>query len=374
MKFHFYSEKESDSMKFQNFINNFPGFISVIDLELNYIEVNAKLASFYKMSREDFIGKKIGFRQSEFKIEFSDNIKSFIESGKPHGQFEITLQNEGESFIYLMNLSRYESDRVIIVGLDITDQKDLEQELEDKNTDLKKASTMAVLGQMAAGIAHEINNPLSIIYMLCQKVQTSLDTGAYTPEKLKESFVKISNTADRIKKIILGLKTMTRDGHSDPFEKTTTQQLICDSIDFCNHMIKLGQINLRLNLPKEEILVDCRTVQITQVIVNLLTNAIDAIANTEAPWIEVALKKITDDSLQITVTDSGKGIPFELQDKIMEPFFTTKPVGKGTGLGLSIIGGILSDHNGSLHIDNNCKNTRFVVTLPVAKAKTNLAA
>lgn len=114
---------------------------------------------------------------------------------------------------------------------------------------------------------------------------------------------------------------------------------------------------------REGLEVECRPTQISQVILNLLNNAHDAIGSLEEKWVMVSVTEIEND-IEIRVTDSGSGIPEHVRMKIMEPFFTTKPVGKGTGLGLSVSLGILKAHRGSLVVDTESKNTCFVLRFP----------
>jgi C4-dicarboxylate-specific signal transduction histidine kinase len=106
-----------------------------------------------------------------------------------------------------------------------------------------------------------------------------------------------------------------------------------------------------------------RPVQLSQVFLNLLNNAFDAIEGAPSPWIRVELYS-EDDFIEVSVTDSGPGVAKEIRSRIMEPFFTTKPLGKGTGLGLSVSAGIMKAHHGSLFLDETSPNTRFVVRMP----------
>jgi signal transduction histidine kinase len=109
--------------------------------------------------------------------------------------------------------------------------------------------------------------------------------------------------------------------------------------------------------------VDCSATQITQVLINLVNNAHDAIKNLKEKWIEIAVND-SDHYVEISITDSGPGIPAGIKEKIMQPFFTTKAVGQGTGLGLSLSKSIIDSHKGFLLIDDNCPHTKFTILLP----------
>jgi signal transduction histidine kinase len=115
---------------------------------------------------------------------------------------------------------------------------------------------------------------------------------------------------------------------------------------------------------------ECRASQIEQVLLNLLSNSIDSISDLPEKWIKIEILP-QKDSFTLRFTDSGKGIPMQIADRIMEPFFTTKAVGKGTGLGLSISKGLIESHNGQLLYNNKSKNTEFTIQLPIKQSSSN---
>jgi signal transduction histidine kinase len=144
-----------------------------------------------------------------------------------------------------------------------------------------------------------------------------------------------------------------------------------DVLNLCEQKIKNAQINLIVKMPEDEIVVECSNTQISQVLLNLIGNAHDAIVSFESKWIILEFKLINNQSfVECSVTDCGNGIPKEIVEKLMQPFFTTKDVGKGTGLGLSISLGIIKAHKGKFYLDESSKNTRFVFEIPL---KSNLS-
>ena len=166
----------------------------------------------------------------------------------------------------------------------------------------------------------------------------------------------------RIVKIINGLKLISRDGQSDPMMNFQINNMV-EEIKLLTEMkIKALNISLQFILPDEGVEAYGREVQISQVLVNLINNAVDAISYNEEKWIKVEVCE-HGGSVEFKITDSGKGITREVQEKIMTPFFTTKGVGKGTGLGLSISKGIINDHGGDLNYNAESPNTQFVFTL-----------
>jgi len=114
--------------------------------------------------------------------------------------------------------------------------------------------------------------------------------------------------------------------------------------------------------------IECRPVEICQLLLNLLNNAHDAVENSQTKWIEIVIRDF-DDKIELTISDSGPGVPDRIKDKIMEPFFTTKPKGKGTGLGLNISRNIVEKHEGTMALDQSLLKTQFIIRLPKYQQK-----
>jgi C4-dicarboxylate-specific signal transduction histidine kinase len=247
-----------------------------------------------------------------------------------------------------------------------------EEERRQSQIKLFNVSKMASLGEMAGGIAHEINNPIAIIMLRAKQIKTMLEKSKTNPE-LAETFHKkiidfsenISKTADRIAAIVNGLRVFARSGESDPFQATPLTKIITDTIALCHTQMNSHGIEL-VQETDDSIIIPCRPVQISQVIVNLLGNAIYELAN--APY---EPKRITFRTYQenqeaiLSIADNGRGIPQDMITKILEPFFTTKPVGEGTGLGLSISNGIVQTHHGRIEVESQPGNTCFKIFLPL---------
>ncbi len=251
---------------------------------------------------------------------------------------------------------------------------DKDRELERQKTNSINSARLAALGEMASGIAHEINNPLTVITLAAKSMEkkvtkTDLKTETKQEPDVKSdadkysSFLSIINESSfRIQKIIESMKRQARDGDKDEFELITVKTLLSDVLDLSEAKFKQANIEIKMIIDME-LEFECRRIQLSQVLINLFNNAFDAIHDTESPWVELRVEKLAED-IVITFTDSGPGIPTELQQKILQPFYTTKAVGKGTGLGLSISCNVIEDHGGSLYIDSEFENTRFILTFP----------
>ena len=231
---------------------------------------------------------------------------------------------------------------------------------------------LASLGEMSAGIAHEINNPLAIIQGISSSLIIKVKGNAISQESIILHLEKIANTTNRISKIIKGLRSISRNAQEDPFELVSVKDITNDVLSLCEQKIKNAQINLMVKIPEDEIFFECSNTQISQVLLNLIGNAQDAIVDIESKWIILEFKLINNQSfVECSVTDCGNGISKDIVEKLMQPFFTTKAAGKGTGLGLSISLGIIKAHNGNFYFDESSKNTRFVFEIPLRNKCVN---
>ncbi len=233
--------------------------------------------------------------------------------------------------------------------------------LEMQKVQLVQNSKMSVLGEMAGGIAHEINNPLTIIKGRSEQLERMLQREDFEKEKALTLVKGIEKTTLRISNIVKGLKMFSRSGEMDPMTVSYLTDVINSGIELCQEKFKNGNVELKI-AETPSVALYCRETQISQVVLNLLSNAFDAVVGADNAWVELSYKEYAK-NIEIIVTDSGRGISAEIEEKIMQPFFTTKPVGKGTGLGLSISKGIIEAHDGKLFLNHNCENTQFVISL-----------
>lgn len=252
------------------------------------------------------------------------------------------------------------------------DLQNSEQNLEVEKARSMYSSKMAALGEMSSGIAHEINNPLSVIMgkmMILKKFTVLLPAEKH--EEYEKHLSTVAKLSDKIAKIIRGLKNFSREGSQDPFMATSLGQIIEDTNMLLSEKIKRFEIDYRFDMPNAELSIECRSTEVSQVLLNLLSNAADAIKDFQEKWIKLQFKEIGN-FVEIIVTDSGSGIPLDVAEKMMQPFFTTKPIGEGTGLGLSISKGLIENHGGELILNRDCANTQFIIRLPKVQA-TSLA-
>jgi len=236
-----------------------------------------------------------------------------------------------------------------------------ERELETQRISAIQSARLASLGEMAGGIAHEINNPLAIIMASAQRLSREL--GRQNLDQVQRCTQQILSTGDRIAQVVNSLRKLSRDGSNTPRSQFRVRQLIDEVMGLCEEKIRRAGINLVVDV-SEDVMLNANEVELSQVLFNLLSNACDAVDKQEQPWIHI-LGLREGDRFTLSVVDSGSGIPPALADRIMEPFFTTKELGKGTGLGLSISLSIAKRHGGDLRLDPASSHTKFDLQLPL---------
>ncbi|MEZ4872111.1 MAG: ATP-binding protein [Bdellovibrionales bacterium] len=269
-------------------------------------------------------------------------------------EWEISLRRDTEDKITVMNIKLEEE--LLRQSIEISESG-------DKYTVAAKNSQLAALGEMAGGIAHELNNPLAIIDGYAYNIRRMAEMGQLDTDKVKSIAANIEKTVKRIAKIIKGLRKVSRDGSKDEIELILVSEFLSDTLAFCQERFFSHGIKLQIEDFDENLEINCRSVELSQVFINLLNNSFHAVQSESEKWIRIYVKS-TEQFLEFAIEDSGPGIPKESQSKIMDPFFTTKAAGVGTGLGLSISKGIVNSHQGQLYLDVNSKYTRFVIKIP----------
>ena len=236
---------------------------------------------------------------------------------------------------------------------------------QDIQQEIKKISRMAQLvsvGEVSSGIAHEINTPLSILMGKAALIKRSLAKSPPDLEKIKTDCGVIEEVIGRIALMVKGIRNLAKSGDQDPFVMTDMLTIIENlraiTID------KATRTGVQLTFEGSSILLECREIQVAQVLLNLVNNAFDAIEGSQVKWIMVRWT-LEGSYVAIRVTDSGPRLSEDLAQKIMLPYFSTKAPGKGTGLGLSLSRSIVQIHGGTLTLNRNSENMEFLIHLPL---------
>lgn len=255
-----------------------------------------------------------------------------------------------------------------IYAFDISHQREVEKELELEKARHMHSAKMASLGEMAGGMAHELNTPLGLMALSINQIQKSYELGKLNI--LVDVLSDMDDAVKRMAKLISGFKTFSRDDRKGEFAFVSFRKLLEETFAICRMGLKGTNVEFLVPTVIPDIQIECNPSEFSQVLINLVHNARDAVEDMIKPWIKIEIE--VQSELFVRVTDSGHGIPEEKQDNIFIPFFTTKEVGKGTGLGLSIIKDIIKTHQGELKLRPECENTCFEFQIPLIQSAGEL--
>lgn len=326
--------------------------------KISYVNRNARNVL---QGERNLLGLKMWEALPGMQMETVETLRTVMTSRKPA---------EYESYYSPLDLSTSvralpsENGGLTLFFSDISKQRRLQQQLEVERA--LREQRIESLAQMAGGLAHEISNPLGIIHARASDLaELAQESDGIAPDVVTATCASIVKTSDRAIRILRGLRMFAREGASDPMEKTSVASLIEQAVDlvqtrFTTHAIQLDVMPIKV--PD----IACREVQIGQIILNLLNNAFDAVdgaANRER-WVRIQANH-GNEFVHIDVMDSGPGVAPEHREHLMQPFYTTKPMGTGMGIGLSLSRTIAQDHNGTLSLTEVKGHTCFRLSLPI---------
>jgi signal transduction histidine kinase len=250
-------------------------------------------------------------------------------------------------------------ERALIVATDVSERRRAEQAQLRYEAQLRAQQRLEAIGTLASGVAHEINNPIQGIMNYAELIGGSNGADAFVRELAGE----IEHEGKRVAAIIRNLLAFARQerGQDEPFLRTPICEIVEETLSLVRSMLRRDTIDLRVELPDALPPVRCRSQQIQQVLLNLVTNARDAL-NARFPGehpnkrIEITagpVRRDDEDWVRLSVSDRGGGVPEQVVGRIFDPFFTTKGRDRGTGLGLALSHGIVAEHGGVLRLDNH---------------------
>ncbi len=319
--------------------------------------------------REELIGKTHALLKSGFhSADFFKKLWRTISSGQVWKGEICNKTKDGETYWVDTTIVPFLNEhgrpfQFVAIRFDITEKKFIQEKLEAERMRTMYAEKMASLGELAAGIAHELGNPAASINAWLDVIESQYERDALNLEIFMQTVPKVRRDAKRMRDIIKSMLTYARDGSRDPFQSEGVQTVLQQVVDYCAYKLRKCGVKISLEVPNLYLTFECRITEISQMLVNFTLNACDAVQDLEERWILLGAKEL-DGMVEFSITDSGLGIPEDIADKIFQPFFTTKPVGQGTGLGLSIALSIIENHQGSLTLDRQSPHTRFVILLP----------
>jgi len=240
---------------------------------------------------------------------------------------------------------------------DVTERKIMEAAM-------LSSQKMASLGTLVAGVAHEINSPLQVITGVSESLLNACRNGGTPPERLERSLNMIHRNGARVAGLVRALRLYAHTS-DEIFHPDNLNEIVADTLLLIEHQLESwSNIHVRTELAENLPEMACDREKLAQVLINLLTNARDALPT----GVEIAIATRYDaeaDELCLSVSDNGQGIPPEIQSKIFDPFYTTKPLGQGTGLGLSVVLGVIQTHHGRISLQSTPQEgTRFDFRFP----------
>jgi PAS domain S-box-containing protein len=279
--------------------------------------------------------------------------------------FEIQTKKRGNRYISgrgkLINNPAGEGHIMYGINIDCTEEVLKEQQIEKLANESRRNAKLASLGELSAGIAHEINNPLAIIEGSLELLVRFKDN----PEKFTAKVESIKKATHRITRIVQSLKKFSRSDSKTVYRPFPIKEILNDALILTEANVKKCDVRIEIESRCMGV-IHCNEIEVEQVIVNLINNALDAIKTKIDKWIKISIYEEAN-QVVLRVMDSGKGIPEEVRQNLFDPFFTTKQTGEGTGLGLSISKGIIDEHKATITVLDNCPNTCFEIRFPQIK-------
>jgi len=330
--------------------------IAVIDCDEKFVSWNHGAEKMFGYSEKEVVGQPSTFLMSGDK-KYADELAYIIQETKEKGSVQIVdterKTKDGKTIpvqlkVTQMSTANGESCGRTLIMQDKTDIKQLQQQVD-------QSEKLAVLGQLAAGVAHEIGNPLTSISALVQLIQRKNED-----EKLTDQLITIKDNIDRISKIVRELVDFSRPPGEDK-ELLQINDVVKTAVGIVKYDKRVKNVEFQTNFSHELPSIFAVPDQLLQVCVNILINALDAI-NGEG---EIEVKTYLNDIfICIDIKDNGCGMKQNVIDKIFNPFFTTKDVGKGTGLGLSVSYGIIKKMRGKILVESKVnEGSTFTVKL-----------
>jgi len=330
----------------------------------HFLFVNEAASWMLAYSREELLGKAVWEVDSEYPKERRAKEWEALKRLGTEVSERTFRRRDGSEFpveITAQYIRFKGKEYEFAVAFDISKRKHLEAQL-------RQSQRLESIGTLASGVAHEINNPLTGIINYAQLISDRIED-----EKLKRFADGIKEEGDRVAGIVRNLLSFSRQDkeHSSPARMI---DIVNAALSLYTALLRRDQIELHIDVPEGLPKIGCRSQEIQQILINLLTNARDSL-NLRFPdahrdkRIAVFARVVKEDDrewIRLLVEDHGQGIPPELIDRVFDPFFTTKPRDQGTGLGLSISYGLVRDHGGRMNVESVPNGvTRFTVDLPI---------
>jgi len=347
-------------------IENANAMIGVVNEEGKFIVFNKRFEEVTGFTKNEAIGEK------PFELYVPEEsrqivIKKLREVESVHDIEIPIVSKDGRPLVATWSGAKVKlpsgKDGIVVVGQDVTEQKRMREEL-------AQSKKLASVGKLVSGVAHELNNPLTVVMGYSQIMSTEQELGA----KHREMAQKVFDAAARSKRIVENLLAFARKKKLEKHE-ININELIEGMLSLREHNLNINNISIVRDYNESLPTTHGDGHQLQQVFLNLINNAYDAMhVASGGGTLEVKTYKSNGNAI-LEFVDDGPGVPESLQEKIFDPFFTTKEVGKGTGLGMSVSYGIMKEHGGRIYLDKAYRNgAKFVIELPLIKSPVFVAS
>jgi len=360
--------------RYDSMISNISDIIGILDGKGTIIYKSPNIKKWFGWDPEDLVNKDAFITvHPDDQTYIKGELEELLKQPRKSKTVNYRYMCKDESYRHIELTAKNLLDDPNINGIllnyhDITEQKQLEEEKMMREALQTQQQRLESVGTLAGGVAHEINNPINGIMNYAQLIIDNADKESDSGDYAKE----IVHESERIAAIVSNLLQFSRQ-EKQSHSYADIETIIDKTLSLINTVMRRDQIDLQIDIPKGLPDIKCRSQQIQQVIMNLLTNARDALNDKYPGYHENKIIKLHCEQfnkqnrnwLRLTVEDHGAGIPVSVQEKLFDPFFTTKERDKGTGLGLPISYGIVKEHHGELTFETEEGSfTRFYLELP----------
>jgi len=368
-----HKQAEEALRQYEHIISSSTDMLALLDKRFNYLAVNKAYMEAFKLTPEQLVGNTVAkvFGEEFFNTVIKPNADRCLGGEEINYQDWFDFPAYGRRYMDITYYPYYGEDNKImgfaVNRRDITERKQVEAEKRELERKVQVTDRLASIGEMASGIAHEINNPLTGVVGFSELLMTK-----DLPEDLRKDVEVIYTGSKRVAGIVKGLLTFARQ-HKPERTYTDINEVIESTLTLKKYALETGNIEVSTSLDAELPWIMADAGQLQQVFMNIVINAETEMKQARGRGKLIIKTEQIDNTIRISFKDDGPGITKENIGKVFDPFFTTREVGEGTGLGLSLSHGIISEHKGALYVKSRLgKGATFFIELPIIAEERQL--
>jgi PAS domain S-box-containing protein len=358
-----------DSLLLESIIENVVDAIITINSKGIILTFNQAAEKIFGYEAKVMIGQSVTILMpSPHQENHHLYVRDYLETGKAKvigiGREIVGKRSDATEFPMHLSVSKVfrQGDEIIFAGVvrDLSQQKELEKTILEEQAKVAHASKLSAVGELSAGVGHEINNPLTILISKFERIKNITKENISLASELKSPYLDIDHALSRITNIVRGLRTFAKSD-SEEMKVFDLVEACQQTYSFIHEIYKKEEINISLNSNSDNIFIEGNPGRVQQVIMNLLTNAKDAVINSPRKYVTISIIEKSE-SVYIKVNDTGPGINDDDRENIFQSFYTTKE--EGTGIGLALSSSIMKEHKGEISFESGIEGTTFKITFP----------